>query len=265
MGDSILVKNLSVKINSGEHLMITGPNGSGKTSIMRVLAGIWPHFKGEITKPKPEEIFYIPQRPYLAVGTLREQVIYPHSEKQMRQAGRTDEELAAILKIVYLDYIPNREGGWDSIKEWKDVFSGGFTYLQGEKQRMQIARVFYHKPKFVCLDESTSAVSSDVEALLYNTAKDQGITLITISHRPTLLKYHPYLLKLVDGKKWEFSQIGSFESLSNTVECEVKLLQKELAQLGTLRKRLNEINNELGLHIKKSGDKDLSNAKRTLV
>ena len=135
----------------------------------------------------------------------------------------------------------------------------------GEKQRMQLARVFYHKPKFALLDEATSAVSTDVEALMYHTAKDQGITLITISHRPTLLKYHPYLLKLVDGKKWEFSQIGSFESLSSTVEGEVKLLEKELAQLGTLKQRLDDINKELGLQLKKTSDDDLSNAKRTLI
>ena len=128
MGDSILVKNLTASINAGEHLMITGPNGSGKTSIMRVLAGIWPHFKGEITKPIEKDVFYIPQRPYLAVGTLRDQVIYPHSREQMIKAGRTDEELAKILKIVYLEYIPAREGGWDSVKEWKDVFSGGQCY-----------------------------------------------------------------------------------------------------------------------------------------
>jgi ATP-binding cassette, subfamily D (ALD), peroxisomal long-chain fatty acid import protein len=84
-------------------------------------------FAGEITRPKTgvEHIIYIPQRPYLAIGTLRDQVIYPHSHKDMIAAGRTDDELMEILKVVYLDYIPSREGGWDSIKEWKDVFSGG--------------------------------------------------------------------------------------------------------------------------------------------
>lgn len=129
MGDAVLIRDLSVKVAPGEHLMITGSNGSGKTSIMRVLAGIWPHFKGVISRPDSKHIFYVPQKPYLAIGTLREQVIYPHSVAQMRKDGRTDEELMEILKIVYLDYIPAREGGWEAIKEWKDVFSGGlFSY-----------------------------------------------------------------------------------------------------------------------------------------
>lgn len=125
MGDSILVQDLTMRIGPGEHLMITGSNGSGKTSILRVLAGLWPNFAGVITRPESGRIFYVPQRPYLAIGTLREQVIYPHSVEQMRAAGRTDEELFEILKIVYLDYIPEREGGWEAVKEWKDVFSGG--------------------------------------------------------------------------------------------------------------------------------------------
>eukprot|EP00842_Homolaphlyctis_polyrhiza_P004052 jgi/Hompol1/4648/HPOL_003791-RA len=126
-GDTILVEDLSVEITDGNHLMITGPNGSGKTSILRVLAGLWPHFAGKIQRPAPSlsSIMYIPQRPYLAIGTLRDQIIYPHSRDEMDAAGKTDEDLCDILKMVYLDYIPAREGGFDAIKEWKDVFSGG--------------------------------------------------------------------------------------------------------------------------------------------
>lgn len=143
-GDSVLVKDLTFKVGNGEHLMITGSNGSGKSSILRILAGLWPQFDGVLTRPRNElsKIMYIPQRPYLAIGTLRDQVIYPHTKHDMKTAGRTDDELLEILKIVYLEYIPSREGGLDSVKEWKDVFSGG------EKQRVQLARLFYHKPKF---------------------------------------------------------------------------------------------------------------------
>ncbi|KAJ3000150.1 hypothetical protein HDV02_000433 [Globomyces sp. JEL0801] len=261
MGDTVLVEDLSVKIGRGEHLMITGANGTGKSSILRVLAGLWPHFAGVITKPEPSEIFYVPQRPYLAIGSLRDQIIYPHTVEQMKSAGRTDEELMDILKIVYLEYIPGREGGWDAVKEWKDVFSGG------EKQRCQLARLFYHMPKFAVLDEATSAVSTDVEALMYNSAKEKGITFITISHRPSLFKYHPYLLRIGEGpqrKNWEFKQIGTSQSLVQSVELEARKLEKQMAALEGLHDRLKTINKQLGLNVKKT-DSDVGHAKRTLI
>ncbi|KAJ8324078.1 hypothetical protein BDV3_002041 [Batrachochytrium dendrobatidis] len=260
-GDTVLVENLTLNIMPESHLMITGPNGAGKSSIMRVLAGIWPHFAGTIVRPLPEltSIMYIPQRPYLAIGTLRDQIIYPHSYKDMQHTGRTDAELQDILKIVYLDYIPTREGGLDAVKEWKDVFSGG------EKQRIQLARLFYHKPKFAILDEATSAVSNDVESLLYTSAKEAGMTLITISHRPSLFKYHPYLLRIGEGatqKMWALEKIGTTKSLVESVASEIKKLKGQLGNMDSLRSRLSEINQQLSLDIKGEG---LKHANRNLI
>jgi ATP-binding cassette subfamily D (ALD) long-chain fatty acid import protein len=130
---------------------------------------------------------------------------------------------------------------------------------------MQLARLFYHKPRFAVLDEATSAVSTDVEALMYNSAKDQGITLITISHRPSLFKYHPYLLKIGEGpkgKNWEFKQIGTSESLNQSVSAEARKLEDQLSQLDSLKARLQVINKQLGLAKK---NEDVGNAKRTLI
>lgn len=93
------------------------------------------------------------------------------------------------MKEVRLDYIVEREKGWDTHNDWNDVLSGG------EKQRMAMGRLIYHKPKYAILDECTSAVSMDVEGHLYSHMKNLGITLITVSHRDTLWKYHEYLLK----------------------------------------------------------------------
>ncbi|KAJ1537283.1 hypothetical protein HK096_009535, partial [Nowakowskiella sp. JEL0078] len=239
-GDATLVKKLSFFVKPGDHLMITGPNGAGKTSILRAISGIWPVFEGIIERPVPilSEIFYVPQRPYLVLGTLRDQVIYPHSIEEMKENGKTDEDLMRVLDLVYLKYIPEREGGWDSVKEWKDVFSGG------EKQRMQIARVFYHNPRFLILDEATSAVSNDVESLIYNQAKESGITIITISHRPTLFKYHEFLLRIGEGPKndeWFLEQLGSLNLQGkSSVETEIKKIEKILKEGKGDRMRLAE-------------------------
>ncbi|KAJ2821839.1 ATP-binding cassette long-chain fatty acid transporter pxa1, partial [Coemansia erecta] len=189
-GGELLVRPLTWAVRRGEHWMVAGPNGVGKTSVLRVLAGLWPAFAGVVERPEPAEIIYIPQRAYLPLGSLRDQVIYPHTHEQMQALGRTDEELMEVLAAVHLAYLPAREGGFAARKEWKDVLSGG------EKQRINLARMFYHLPRFAVLDECTSAVSADVEGLMYEHAKRLGITLITISHRPALYKYHTYLLRL---------------------------------------------------------------------
>ncbi|KAJ2827292.1 ATP-binding cassette long-chain fatty acid transporter pxa1 [Coemansia furcata] len=194
IGGELLVNPLTWEVRRGQHWMIAGPNGVGKTSVLRVLSGLWPAFAGVVERPEPSEICYIPQRPYLSLGSLRDQVIYPHTYEQMHALGRTDDELMEVLYAVHLAYLPAREGGFDARKEWKDVLSGG------EKQRINLARVFYHLPRFAVLDECTSAVSADVEGLMYEHAKRLGITLITISHRPALYKYHTFLLRLGVGE-----------------------------------------------------------------
>ncbi|KAI8888470.1 hypothetical protein K501DRAFT_240434 [Backusella circina FSU 941] len=239
----VLVNNLNVNIRPGEHLLVTGPNGVGKTAVARVIASLWPVFEGNLSRPSDKDIFYIPQRPYLSLGTLRDQVIYPHTHEDMIKVGRTEEELMEILKIVHLEYIPDREGGWDTKKEWKDVFSGG------EKQRIGMARLFYHHPKFAVLDECTSAVSTDVEGLMYSHAKDMGITLMTISHRPALFKYHRFLLRLTGNNgEWEWETIGTREQLQS-VEKELATLKSKLSEVDGLKSRLTQIDQELSLKL----------------
>ncbi|KAJ9079152.1 ATP-binding cassette long-chain fatty acid transporter pxa1 [Entomophthora muscae] len=240
-GGDMLVNDLSFTMERGQHLLVTGPNGVGKTGVARVLRGLWPVFRGTLKRPGPNYLFFVPQKPYLSLGNLREQIIYPHTVEEMVSDGRTDADLMKILHDVYLEYIPGREGGFDTIKEWKDVLSGG------EKQRLGMARLFYHCPKFAVLDECTSAVSSDVEGLMYNHAKELGITLMTISHRPSLFKYHDHLLSLSGDSSggYELTGIASDAERHTTLSREIQMIQDKLRDVQQWKDRLSEIKAEL--------------------
>lgn len=237
----VLVKDLSFKLAEGEHLMITGSNGVGKTSVARVLAGLWPAQEGgEVRRPASDSggmgVFVVPQRVYMVEGTLLDQMIYPHSYVDFIESGKTEADLMGILTAVHLAYLPAREGGWSARKEWRDVLSGG------EKQRMGMARVFYHRPKFVILDECTSAVSSDVEGSMYEHAKSLGITLITISLRPSLMKYHTQLLTLFgDGTgSYSLTRIGTAEERVG-IDREIQTLRSKLREVDKWEARIQEL------------------------
>lgn len=189
----VLIRKLSFTVHPGDHLLIVGPNGCGKSSLFRILGGLWPVYGGSVKKPPFQDIFYIPQRPYLSRGTLRQQVIYPDGVREMRAKGVTDADLYEVLSVVEIASVVDRPGGWDAEEEWRDVLSGGL------QQRIAMARLFYHRPKFAILDECTSSVTLEIEKVMYETAKRLGTTLMTVSHRRSLWKYHKKILQF-DGQ-----------------------------------------------------------------
>jgi len=208
----MLARALSLTIRPKANLLVTGPNGCGKSSIFRASSGLWPLLRGKINVPGGagaaggRRVFYVPQKPYMAVGSLREQITYPHTaEEAAKNKGgmsRLDEELSGLLAMVKLSYLVEREGGWQVTEKWEDRLS------LGEQQRLGMARLFFHRPQFAVLDECTNATSVDIEHLLYQQAQDLGITIITVSQRPALVKYHTSELRVLDGDgDWELRKI----------------------------------------------------------
>lgn len=194
----VLVQEISFIMRRGMNTVISGPNGCGKSSLFRILSGLWPLAGGVLRRPHMDKLFYIPQRPYLPPGTLRDQIIYPHSKDRVL---RSDQQIRELMSWVKLDYVEEREKGFDSVNEWNDVLSGG------QKQRIAMARLFYHRPLFAILDECTSAMSMDVQAQLYLKARELGITLFTVSHRISLFKYHEYMLSFDGRGKYEVKEL----------------------------------------------------------
>eukprot|EP00667_Euglena_gracilis_P003393 EG_transcript_3397 len=189
----MLARRLNFRVEHGMNVMITGPNGCGKSSMFRVIGELWPLHNGVLHRPQAGNILFVPQKPYLVQGTLRDQIIYPHSEEEMAALGVTDDDLEHLLAAVDPHATILNLWRWSDCRDWSTALSGG------QKQRVAMARLFYHRPMFAILDECTSSVSDEVEDAIYETCKALGIALFTVSHRPSLKRHHDYILEF-DGR-----------------------------------------------------------------
>ena len=197
--ERILIKELSLKLNKGDSLLITGDSGCGKSSLLRAIAGLWETGSGVIHHPPQEDFFFLPQQPYLQPGTLRSQLIYPSAQSEL-----SEEQLLEVLKQVHLPHLAERVGGLDAVQDWEKLLS------VGEQQRLAFGRVLVHAPRIVILDEATSALDSGNEAALYELLRTSGATLISIAHRPAVLRHHTHVLQFMGDGAWIVHQASEF-------------------------------------------------------
>jgi len=197
--DRVLIKELSLVLKPGDALLITGDSGCGKSSLLRAIAGLWHEGSGVIHHPPIDDVFFLPQQPYLQSSTLRSQLIYPSVRSDL-----DDGQLLDILEQVHLPRLAERVGGLDAVHDWEKLLS------VGEQQRLAFGRVLVHKPGIVILDEATSALDSGNEASLYARLRDRGATLVSIAHRAGVLRHHTHVLHLLGDGAWEVHEASGY-------------------------------------------------------
>jgi putative ATP-binding cassette transporter len=190
-----LIEDLSVELSAAQGLLVTGPSGCGKSSLLRAIAGLWNSGTGTIVRPEPTQILFLPQRPYLVLGTLRDQLLYPNTHLEV-----DNPHLKQVLEQVNLAGLDERFGGFDAEQDWADVLS------LGEQQRLTFARLLVNKPNYAILDEATSALDLNNEARLYQHLQAIGTTFLSVGHRSSLATYHQSLLELTQAKTWQIKQ-----------------------------------------------------------
>lgn len=186
-----LIKDLSVELSTGEGLLIRGPSGCGKSSLLRAIVGLWDAGSGKIIRPPLEQMLFLPQRPYMVLGTLRDQLLYPHMDESIE-----DTYLSRILIQVNLPDLERQHGGFDTEQNWAQVLS------LGEQQRLIFARLLINKPRYAVLDEATSALDAQNEKQLYQQLRDSGMTFLSVGHRESLSDYHQSILDISTDRTW---------------------------------------------------------------
>lgn len=190
----ILIDGLDLRLEPGEALVITGPSGCGRTTLLRSIARLWPYSSGTVCQPGGAQTMFLSQVPYVPLGDLRAVLTYPTTE-----GGIPDEHLVAVLDDVALGHLAGR---LDEGQDWAKVLS------PGEQQRIAFARVLLTEPKAVFLDEATSAVDEGQEFALYRLLRNRlpDCIVVSVTHRGTVEQHHQQHLRLLGGGAWELDR-----------------------------------------------------------
>jgi vitamin B12/bleomycin/antimicrobial peptide transport system ATP-binding/permease protein len=199
-----LVEDLSVAVEPQQSLAIVGESGVGKSSILRAIAGLWNKGSGNIVRPSSNSMLFLPQKPYMILGTLRQQLLYPHTDSQI-----PDAQLEEALRQVNLADLSEKVGGLDVELSWSDVLS------LGEQQRLAFARLLLTKPSYAILDEATSALDVQNEKRLYQMLQESDTTIVSVGHRPSLLQYHQKVLQLRGHSQWQILSVEDYLATFN--------------------------------------------------
>jgi len=193
--ERVLLKDVTVHVASPGGLAIVGASGAGKSSLLRAIAGLWRAGSGRIQRPELGQMLFLPQRPYMIGGTLRQQLLYPRLQENL-----PDSALREALERVNLPDLEQRCGGFDQELDFAKVLS------VGEQQRLAVARALLAKPAFAVLDEATSALDADNEARLYQELKRTGATIISVTHHPDLIQQHAQVLEVLGDGNWRLAK-----------------------------------------------------------
>jgi vitamin B12/bleomycin/antimicrobial peptide transport system ATP-binding/permease protein len=193
----VLIADLWLEIPHGKRLLITGPDGSGRTSLMRATASLWKVGAGRIIRPSLGHIMFLPQQPYLTLGSLRDQLLYT----LLADRPISDETLLAVLQDVRLEGVLERVGGLDvAQRDWSSILS------LGEQQSLAFARLLLEVPEFAFLDEALSALPAERVRSLYALLAATATTYISVASGPELLDYHEHLLQLRGDGTWSATE-----------------------------------------------------------
>ncbi len=202
-GTRTLISDLTMELQRNSNLVVVGQSGIGKSSLLRAIAGLWTQGAGIVRRPPLSQTFFLPQKPYMLLGSLRDQLLYPKLDGNI-----PDGELEKALKLAHLEDLPQRVGGFDADLDWADVLS------LGEQQRLAFARLLLNKPGFAVLDEATSALDIPNEANFYLKLKELGILYLSVGHRSSILEYHDYVLDLQGPDRWSLLPVKEYQMKS---------------------------------------------------